>query len=330
MANKLEDLLKLQQSQQDQYGQPNLPPQNPLQGLLQTFAGIAQQTGNPNTERGQIFQGLGNTYMGHVNTQNKQQFFSAVGQISQSQLDPAQKINLLTSLKAQHGTDYGLGVDDIAKQFTELRGQDVTMRGQDIQAQGQGQREWKPRTMGEAARFERIKAGAKSDKLTPSQQKSQMDIEDRKRTQEAAGNDIKESAQMTLDSIAQIEAGSKYFGVRSYEPGAFGLNPNKVKFDAYFDNLKSRMITNLMTQLKNASRTGATGFGQLNKDELKVLQDGATALKKTMSWEDAKPILDDMKVKLNKVVAKQGGQSDQQGGNGEGKTKSGIKYKVIQ
>jgi hypothetical protein len=58
-----------------------------------------------------------------------------------------------------------------------------------------------------------------------------------------------------------------------------------------------------MASMKNASKTGATGFGQLNQGELKVLQDGATALKKTMSWDDAKLILDDMKVKLNKIIS---------------------------
>lgn len=175
MANQYEDILKLQQRQQETSGVPNLPPGNPLQGLLQMVASVAQNTGNPNTERGQIFQGMGNTYLGEMNSRNKQQFFSQVGQISQAQVDPAQKINALMSLKAQHGTDYGLGIDDIAKQFEGIRGQDVTMRGQDIQAQNNRRdianntyletkknKEYKPTTREEAIEFESVKAGMKA------------------------------------------------------------------------------------------------------------------------------------------------------------------------
>lgn len=154
------DLLKLQEQKQQTSGVPNLPAGNPLQGLLQMVASVAQNTGNPNTERGQIMQGAGNTYLTGLNNQNKQQFYQQVGQISQAQVDPAQKINALMSLKAQHGTDYGLGIDDIAKQFEGIRGQDITMRGQDITAAGQN-REWKPKTQEEAMSFESAKAGMK-------------------------------------------------------------------------------------------------------------------------------------------------------------------------
>lgn len=132
MANRLEDLMKLAQNQQSTSGVPNLAPPNQLQGLLQMIAGVAQNTANPNTERGQIFGGAGNAYLTGINNQNKQQFMQAVGQIAQSQADPIQKINSLISLKAQHGTDYGLGVDDIVKQFSQQSKNSQTAQPKDI------------------------------------------------------------------------------------------------------------------------------------------------------------------------------------------------------
>ena len=169
MANKYEDLLTLAKERQDVVGVPNIQPQNQVQGLLQMLASVAQNTGNPSTERGQIFQGAGNAYLGGLNNQNRQQFFGQVGQISQAQIDPAQKINMLIGLKAQHGTDYGLGLDEIAKQFTEMSKQNVDMRGQDVTMRGQKMtaananrdREWKPKTQEEAMSFEGAKAGMK-------------------------------------------------------------------------------------------------------------------------------------------------------------------------
>lgn len=119
MANKLEDLMKLAQNQQNTSGEPQLEPPNQMQGLLQTLAAIAQRTGNPNSERGQIVADLGNTYNTGINQRNKQSFMQTVGQISQAKVDPVQKINALIALKAQHGQDYGLGIDQIVKQFSE-------------------------------------------------------------------------------------------------------------------------------------------------------------------------------------------------------------------
>ena len=162
-------------------------------------------------------------------------------------------------------------------------------------------REWKPRTIEEAMQFEQSKLQLKKDNPSPYDQKALMDIEDRKTAQESAKQNVLESAQSTIDTISEIEKGSKFFGARSLIPGIPGTE--KTKWDANFNKLKANLVINLMTAMKNASKTGATGFGQLNRDELKVLQDGATALKGTMSWDDAKPILDGMKEKLNKIAS---------------------------
>lgn len=170
----LKDLLALAQHQDENYGVPDVPPQNNTQGMLQNLAAIAMQTGNPNTERGQAFGAAGRSYLGMINMQNKQRFFDEVRQVSSAPIDPGQKINLLMTIKAQHGTDYGLGIDDIAKQFSDLRGQEIQLRGQDISDRNNRReiasrtylesrkgREWKPRTQQEAIDFESAKAGFK-------------------------------------------------------------------------------------------------------------------------------------------------------------------------
>ena len=110
-----------------------------------------------------------------------------------------------------------------------------------------------------------------------------------------------------LDSIKEVKAGSKFFGFAGVIPAIPDLQAGKVKWQANLDKLLSKRILALMTEMKQASRTGATGFGQLSEKELKVLQDGSTALKKFMSEEDALEILDKMEAKLLKI---KGGRTD--------------------
>lgn len=184
MAGKYEDLLKLTQAREDRSGVPNIPPQNPMQNILQIMASVAQRTGNPNTERGQIFSGAGDSYLTGINQRNSQQFFTQVSEIAKAPIDAGQKINMLMSLKAQHGQDYGLGLDDVIKQYGDMMGSQVTMRGQDVSMRGQDMtaansrrevanktylelrksreaKEYKPRTKAELLEVEGAKAGFK-------------------------------------------------------------------------------------------------------------------------------------------------------------------------
>ena len=62
-----------------------------------------------------------------------------------------------------------------------------------------------------------------------------------------------------------------------------------------------------MTKMKEASKTGATGFGQLSEKELKVLKEASTALKKIMNPKDAQRYLDKMEFMLQRIVS---GNSD--------------------
>ena len=177
MAGKYEDLLKLAQAQEQRTGPPVMPAQNQTQNFLQNLASIAMRTGNPNTERGQIFNDAGGAYLGGVNQRNGQQFFAEVSQIARAPIDAGQKINLLMSLKAQHGQDYGLGLDDVIRQYGDMMGNQVTMRGQDLTERNNKRelaaktykdfkdrtqpQEYKPRTKAELLEVETAKAGMK-------------------------------------------------------------------------------------------------------------------------------------------------------------------------
>ena len=64
-----------------------------------------------------------------------------------------------------------------------------------------------------------------------------------------------------------------------------------------------------MTQLKTASRTGATGFGALNKPELELLKDSAAALQaRDLPPEVAMKHLDTIEKLQKKALARVGGQ----------------------
>jgi hypothetical protein len=60
--------------------------------------------------------------------------------------------------------------------------------------------------------------------------------------------------------------------------------------------------------MKEASKTGATGFGQLNVKELETLKNASTALKKDLPKEDAVRYINDMKSAVQKIIDnKEGG-----------------------
>mgnify|MGYP001576708637 CR=1 FL=1 len=132
-----------------------------------------------------------------------------------------------------------------------------------------------------------------------------------KRVSDEKSRQITDRTKDTLNDIAEIEKGIKgsepggsYFGLRSMVPTIPGTS--RYKWNIYLNKILAGKVVDLMTEMKNASKTGATGFGQLNKDELKVLQDGATALKAGLAPEDAQEILNNMKAVLNKVLSGSG------------------------
>jgi hypothetical protein len=79
--------------------------------------------------------------------------------------------------------------------------------------------------------------------------------------------------------------------------------------------------------MKSASKTGATGFGQLSEKEGQILREASTALNKGLPPKEAQKLLDTMKVKLQKVLADDNGQNNDQFKIGQTIQKDGITYK---
>jgi len=130
-----------------------------------------------------------------------------------------------------------------------------------------------------------------------------------KKIQENKSQMVKDSAMDTLNTISEVEKGIDYFGLTGGLPSIPGTA--RATWEANVNKLLSGKIINLMTQMKEASKTGATGFGQLSEKELKVLQEASTALKRGLSPKDAQKYLNEMKVAAQKVL---GSEIQQEGG----------------
>lgn len=119
---------------------------------------------------------------------------------------------------------------------------------------------------------------------------------------------VKEQAQDTIDTIAEVRKGMKYFGFLGKVPSEVapsniqGEYYERKNWEANIDKLLSGKIITLMNTMKQASKTGATGFGQLNQSELQLLKDASTALNRSLSPEDAKKYIDKIEESAKKVL----------------------------
>ncbi len=124
---------------------------------------------------------------------------------------------------------------------------------------------------------------------------------------------IRGGAQDTIDTIKEIKDKIKYFGAMGEIMPPLPTEYDKKEWLANVEKLKSRLVLNVMSEMKNASRTGATGFGQLSEKEMKVLQDASTALKKGMNERDALKYLNIIEEKANKILSTQDIPEKEQG-----------------
>ncbi len=111
---------------------------------------------------------------------------------------------------------------------------------------------------------------------------------------------IKDSAQDTLDTIAKVEKGIKEFGLWGQMPSIPGSQ--RTIWESNVNKLLAGKVIDIMMAMKDASKTGATGFGALNQTELDVLKESSTALKRWLPPSEAQKILNDMKLKLSKIL----------------------------
>ncbi len=113
---------------------------------------------------------------------------------------------------------------------------------------------------------------------------------------------VLDSAKDTLATITDVEKGIDNFGMFGNVPSIPGTS--RKTWEANIDKLLSSKIINTITSMKDASKTGATGFGQLTEKELGVLQKASTALKKDLPKEDAQKYINDIKSAVKNIIEK--------------------------
>lgn len=121
---------------------------------------------------------------------------------------------------------------------------------------------------------------------------------------------IVSQAQDSLNSIQEAKKGvdAGYFGMYGVIPAIPGTA--KYTWQQNMDKILAGKMIDLMTEMKSASKTGATGFGQLSEKEGQILRDASTALKRGLAPDKAKEYLNNMEKVLKKVIQKRSGQGD--------------------
>ena len=125
---------------------------------------------------------------------------------------------------------------------------------------------------------------------------------------------VKNRTEDTLKTLDEVQNGIDYFGFFGQVPSIPGTD--RYNWETNVNNLLSNKVIEVMTKLKEASKTGATGFGQLSNKELIVLQDASTSLKRGTSPEKAKEYLNIMRQSLQKVLSNDSNGSNENSNGG--------------
>ena len=134
------------------------------------------------------------------------------------------------------------------------------------------------------------------------------------------------SAKEALSTIGEIEKGIQYFGLTGGLPSIPGSE--RANWESNVNKLMAQQVLDVMSSLKNASKTGATGFGQLSEKELSLLKNAATALKRTLSSEDATRYLNQIKDSFSKVLQPQNDSLSQEAPLTSGQLSTGLKWSI--
>ncbi len=156
-------------------------------------------------------------------------------------------------------------------------------------------------------------------KTDVSAEKFKAEQQDKAKQQEAEGQMVKDAAQDTLNTLDEIEKGIKYFGAAGSIP-PFPAEYAKKNWKNNLDKVRSKLVVDLITRMKQASKTGATGFGQLSDKERVLLESAATALRGDLSEEDAQRYLNQIRSAAQKVLGVQAKTS----GSGTGGTSNFV------
>ena len=171
----------------------------------------------------------------------------------------------------------------------------------------------------------------KEKPISAQEQKAQMDLQDRNRANQAHAEMVKQSAQDTLNTVAEVEKGINNFGTLGDVPSIPGTS--RVNWESNVSKLMSGQVLDVINKMKEASKNGATGFGALSEKELAVLSNAATALKRSLPPQEAQKYLNQIKASSQKVLInspEQPGQSQDVNANIEAARAAGYSDAEIQ
>jgi hypothetical protein len=126
--------------------------------------------------------------------------------------------------------------------------------------------------------------------------------EEKVKKQKEQSQMVKSAAEDMLNTVDYLsdDTNIKEFGFSGPMYAVPGTR--KREWVAELNYLKGKQVLNLMTQLRQASHTGATGFGQLSEKELALLQGSANKLERGLSESAAKKELERIRSTLVKII----------------------------
>jgi len=153
----------------------------------------------------------------------------------------------------------------------------------------------------------------------PLNELQQAQLADRKRKEAEASqakqeqvDQVRKSAEENLSTIGEVKKGLNYFGpygdIPSWQAPETMLGLNKEEFgkrknwESNVDKILSQKTLDKLAELKALSKTGASGLGSVTEKEMKILENAATALKRTLNPEDAQRYVNDIEEIYKKVL----------------------------
>lgn len=149
-------------------------------------------------------------------------------------------------------------------------------------------------------------AKKQAEKIDFENNKLRMEEENKIKQQEMHGKMLQDSARQTLRTVSELKKGLKYFGAAGDLP-PFPAEYNKKNWVANYNQLKDKLVVDLMLKLKESSKTGSTGFGALTEKEGMRLENASSALQKGLSEGDALKYLTEIENSANNILSADGG-----------------------
>lgn len=220
--------------------------------------------------------------------------FGEGGKVIPTVKDMAEEIDSLKSKAAEYGIDAsGMSKSQIIKAIAQKNSQFNGSVPDGYEIIGYDQRG---------------KPMVRAIKETVQDKKFALDLEDRDRANKANSEMVTQSAQDMLSTISEVEKGIGNFGLTGSLPSIPGTS--RANWEANVNKLTASKVLNLIQSMKEASKTGATGFGALSEKELRVLQDASTALNRNLSPKDAQKYIDQIKELSQKVLSEKSSQAE--------------------